>query len=392
MVSSISSWAQGIIIAIIVGSIIQMLLPENKNKKYIKLVIGVYILFYIINPVVGKQLNFNEFSLDEYLNVEAETNSEETNIYGNTVKETFKNKVIYNIRSQLNSKGYESNNIKVEIDDECNILKIVIKDVCENNKKSNNDEKNNEESQIVINKVDTNIDSVDIKEEKVKGMAIIDKNNLIDYLSENYQIDKKKMKEKLKNMFKGKKKTENLVVLIVILIVTVVAINYIWSDEKKDTDGKIKDDSNEKKTVGVVQVNNDLTQDDLEMKLENILKKISGVGDVKVMLTYSESSVLKPIYNEDSSVSNTNETDSSGGTRTVTETDSQREVVYKENNDGSKEPLTQSISSPKIEGAIIVASGAEDANVKSSIVQAVEAATGLATHKIQVFKMEEEIN
>ena len=200
------------------------------------------------------------------------------------------------------------------------------------------------------------------------------------------------MKEKLKNMFKGKKKTENLIVLVVILIVTVVAINYIWSDEKKDTDGKIKDDSNEKKTVGVVQVNNDLTQDDLEMKLENILKKISGVGDVKVMLTYSESSVLKPIYNEDSSVSNTNETDSSGGTRTVTETDSQREVVYKENNDGSKEPLTQSISSPKIEGAIIVASGAEDANVKSSIVQAVEAATGLATHKIQVFKMEEEIN
>ena len=200
------------------------------------------------------------------------------------------------------------------------------------------------------------------------------------------------MKEKLKNMFKGKKKTENLIVLVVILIVTVVAINYIWSDEKKDTDGKIKDDSNEKKSVGVVQVNNDLTQDDLEMKLENILKKISGVGNVKVMLTYSESSVLNPIYNEDSSVSNTNETDSSGGTRTVTETDSQREVVYKENTDGSKEPLTQSISSPKIEGAIIVASGAEDANVKSSIVQAVEAATGLATHKIQVFKMEEEIN
>ena len=91
------------------------------------------------------------------------------------------------------------------------------------------------------------------------------------------------MKEKLKNMFKGKKKTENLIVLVVILIVTVVAINYIWSDEKKDTDGKIKDDSNEKKSVGVVQVNNDLTQDDLEMKLENILKKISGVGDVKVI-------------------------------------------------------------------------------------------------------------
>lgn len=199
------------------------------------------------------------------------------------------------------------------------------------------------------------------------------------------------MKEKLKNMFKGKKKIENLIVLIVILIVTVVAINYIWSDGKKDIDGTI-DNYDVKESVGVVQVNNNLSEDDLELKLENILKKISGVGNVKVMLTYSESSILKPIYNEDSSVSSTNETDSSGGTRTVTETDSQKEVVYKENTDGSKEPITQSISSPKIEGAIIVAVGAEDANVKTSIVQAVEAATGLATHKIQVFKMEEDIN
>ncbi len=198
------------------------------------------------------------------------------------------------------------------------------------------------------------------------------------------------MKDKLKNMFKGKKKIENLVVLVVILIVTVVAINYIWSD-KKDTDGSSNKDS-VKKSTEIVQVNSDISQDDLEIKLENILKKISGVGNVKVMLTYSESSILKPIYNEDSSISNTNETDSSGGTRTVTETDSKKEVVYKDNNDGSKEPLTQSISSPKIEGAIIVAVGAEDVNVKASIVQAVEAATGLATHKIQVFKMEEDRN
>ncbi len=187
MISNISSWAQGIIIAIIVGSIIQMLLPENKNKKYIKLVIGVYILFYIINPVVGKQLNLNEFSLDEYLSVDAKTNSEETNIYDNTVKETFKNKVIYNIKSQLNSKGYESNNIKIEIDDECNILKIIILEVYENKEET----KEKDKSQIIVNKIDTSVESVDIKEKKTKGMAIIDKNNLIDYLADNYQIDKK---------------------------------------------------------------------------------------------------------------------------------------------------------------------------------------------------------
>ncbi len=197
------------------------------------------------------------------------------------------------------------------------------------------------------------------------------------------------MKDKLKNMFKGKKKTENLIVLIVILIVTVVAINYIWSDNKKETDGIIKNDSI-RDNLGIIQVNNkESTEDELELKLENILSKISGVGLVKVMITYSESSTLLPIYNEDSSVSNTNETDSNGGSRTIQETESQKEVVYKENVDGSKEPITQSISSPKIEGAIVVAEGAENAEVKTNIIGAIEAATGLATHKIQVFKMEE---
>ena len=42
-----------------------------------------------------------------------------------------------------------------------------------------------------------------------------------------------------------------------------------------------------------------------------------------------------------------------------------------------------------MEGAIITSEGANDVNVKTNIIQAVEAATGLATHKIQVFEMEE---
>ena len=110
------------------------------------------------------------------------------------------------------------------------------------------------------------------------------------------------------------------------------------------------------------------------------------------MITYSESSSITPIYNEDTSISNVNETDSSGGVRSTVETDSQKEIIFKENTDGSKEPVTQSVTSPKIEGAVIVASGADDTTIKANIIQAVEAATGLATHKIQVFKMEDNAN
>ena len=189
---------------------------------------------------------------------------------------------------------------------------------------------------------------------------------------------------KLNEMFKGKKKTENLLVLLVLLIIVVIAINYIWnSDEIKENNVKQESQSNE-----IKQVSTENIKDKTEEKLENILSKISGVGKVRVMITYSVSSSVTPVYDETSKISNTTENDDSGGTRTITQTENGKQIVYKENSDGSKEPITKNTESPKMEGAIIVAEGAENIDVKTNIIEAVEAATGLATHKIQVFKME----
>ncbi len=76
-----------------------------------------------------------------------------------------------------------------------------------------------------------------------------------------------------------------------------------------------------------------------------------------------------------------------GGTRTVNETSTKKDIIYEETN-GIKTPITQSIVNPKIEGAVITAQGAQNAEIKTSIIQAVEAVTGLATYKIQVFEMQ----
>ncbi len=198
--------------------------------------------------------------------------------------------------------------------------------------------------------------------------------------------------EKLKKMFSkndgnNKKKIENILVFIVILAITIVAINYIWNgDESSKSSNEVPEAEN---TNSVVQVSTDTSNDQNEEKLANILSNIEGVGKVKVLLTYSQTSTYVPIYNENLKESNTTETDSAGGSRTVEESDSQKEVIYKEDGNGNREPVTQSIIRPKIEGAIITAEGANNADVKTAIVQAVEAATGLATHKIQVFKMSE---
>ena len=205
-------------------------------------------------------------------------------------------------------------------------------------------------------------------------------------------------RDKLKSLIKkedkegnDKKKIENLVFFIVVLIITVVVINIIWNGDKstsqknETTDNTKQLASSSTSTVTATENKVETTQE-LEEKLKNILSKIQGVGEVEVCINYSESSEVIGMYNENSKTSTTQENDTSGGTRTIEETDTQKEVIYEEN-DGEKTPITQKVVQPKIEGAIITAKGANDATTKTNIIQAVEAVTGLATHKIQVFEM-----
>ncbi len=190
------------------------------------------------------------------------------------------------------------------------------------------------------------------------------------------------------NQGNNKKKIENLVFLIIILIITVVIINYIWNGNKNSNKTITNSAGKQLATVQNKQDNkqSEISEINLEQRLENILSNINGVGSVKVFINYSESSEMAAMYNENSKTSVTEETDKSGGVRKIEETDSQKEIVYQENN-GSKTPIVKKTIEPKIEGAIITAKGASDINIKTSIIQAVEAATGLATHKIQVFEM-----
>ena len=212
-------------------------------------------------------------------------------------------------------------------------------------------------------------------------------------------------KDKFKNLFgkkegeevierSNKKKIENIVVFLILLIVTLIVINVIWNDNNNNESNSSENrvDSNKKlaettqRSGNTEEVSNTSTGNELVSDLEDILSNINGVGKVKVMITYAETSKTIPVYNEESSEENTEETDSEGGTRKVTQTDTRKEVIYEETDNGST-IITQSIVSPTIEGAIITAEGANDATVKTNIIQAVGAVTGLATHKIQVFEM-----
>lgn len=195
------------------------------------------------------------------------------------------------------------------------------------------------------------------------------------------------MLDKIKNIFTNKdKKIENLVSFLIILIITLIVINKILDGEKEEVDYKnqigvefaIEEDS-------CLENNTTIDNNDLEKRLENILSKISGVGKVSVLLTYTQTSSKIPIYNINSSTSTIEEKDTTGVSK-ITETENLQKEVISDNNIGI---ATEKIIMPVVEGAIITAEGASNSNVKTNIIAAVEAVTGVATHKIQVFEMEE---
>lgn len=200
------------------------------------------------------------------------------------------------------------------------------------------------------------------------------------------------LKEKIKSLIKtgeGKnsKNLENAVVFILILVVTIIIINTVWGNEEK-TQKDITQDNNVK--IVSTETEEIISEGEVEKNIKQILSKINGVGKVEVLLTYSETSQVVAMYNETYKESQTEEGDTNGGTRTIQEVNKEKEIIYKEEN-GEKVPITEKVIMPKMEGALIVAEGVNNATVKTNIIQAVEALTGLQTHKIQVLEMKSNV-
>lgn len=193
MISWISSWAQGIIMAVIIGAIIEMILPEGNSKKYVKIVIGVYVLFTIISPVIskitGKTIQVSDIlELNKYIE-ETENNSklyvtlDEDN--SNNIKDIYESSLRNDIKAKIEAKGYNAKNIKLEIEDdgEYTLKKIDIEIY-------KNMEKNKRDIETIQN-VDINISQKSTENDMQEKLSEKDKRKLKDYLSGVYEIDEK---------------------------------------------------------------------------------------------------------------------------------------------------------------------------------------------------------
>lgn len=190
MINWISSWTQGIVVAVIIGTIIEMILPEGSNKKYIQTIIGIYILFTIIVPVINKFANKPiKLELSRYEKIlETSTNSLgiEEKINAN-IESAYKLNLEEDIKEKIKNKNYEV--IKIELD-----LEFNNSNQYGNIKKINLNVKKNDNKSIKIKKIEPiEIDSKKIEEEIKEAISSEERTSLKKYLAQQYEIEEEKI-------------------------------------------------------------------------------------------------------------------------------------------------------------------------------------------------------
>ena len=170
---------------------------------------------------------------------------------------------------------------------------------------------------------------------------------------------------KLKHILDNDKKTQNLILALCLIALLLFASNYILKQDDKTLEVNSNNVTPENKIS-------------MEERLEKILSQINGVSEVSVMINYSNTDKIVPVYDIKE---NTDEEKSNGRTSVTSVTE--KSVAYQDGANG-KTPIVESTELAIAEGAIIVAIGANDNSGK--IKEAVSCITGIPLYKISVFE------
>lgn len=190
MISWFNGWAKGIVLAVVIVTILEMILPDTKNKKYIKIVMGVYVTFTIISPIISK-LTGNNFTIDvsKYDSFNNSNNVQSVNniknINNQSIQNLYLNTIKTDIQEELNTEGYTATKIDITADiniekEEAKIHKINLEAY-----------KNIDENKVnKVNKVE-----IGAKEEKQDNNVLSDGeiHKLKEIINKKYEIEKEKI-------------------------------------------------------------------------------------------------------------------------------------------------------------------------------------------------------
>lgn len=210
MIEFMSSWIKGLGLAIVVVSILEMLLPNNKTKKYIRMVMGIYVLFTIIAPFVSNQeiFDINDIKIDSYTTTQTSTTIDQSSM-NERIKQLYIQELEKDISKKLEEKGYQVIvcKVKAEISDKeeetaISKIKISVQKSQGNINEAKEENEENLENEMVtqiqkIKTIDTSIQKDNAKQggktEDAKSNKInkSDIQNIKKFLIEEYGVSEK---------------------------------------------------------------------------------------------------------------------------------------------------------------------------------------------------------
>lgn len=179
MINFLSNWIEQIAVAVIIVSIFELLLPNGNLKKYIKVVLGIYVVFCIIAPFVNSSdlYNVKDVDLEEYVQ---NTKKSETSVNQDTMDSRLQELYIEQLKNDIENKVKENGYKVSKIDIDANL-----------DSSSNNPGIHSIDLVLNENKEIGNIEKVEIgskKEEGVQNNENIEK--LKEELSNYYEVSK----------------------------------------------------------------------------------------------------------------------------------------------------------------------------------------------------------
>ncbi len=124
-----------------------------------------------------------------------------------------------------------------------------------------------------------------------------------------------------------------------------------------------------------------------EEKLEESLHCVEGAGKVRVLLYVSESEEKVLARDGAEETSDTVEADAAGGSRHVSEKRADKTVISTVDERGESVPLVVKTRAPCVEGVVVIAQGADRAQVRKDIIEAIQVLFDVDMNRISVIKM-----
>ncbi|MBQ7410326.1 MAG: stage III sporulation protein AF [Clostridia bacterium] len=133
MILKIRQWCEELIIAIVLCIIIESLIPNGNNKKYAKVIIGIYIIFVTLNPILeilNYDFEFNQIFEQEFEEVNSNLNYDMKDIYILGIEGS--------IKQDIEGLGYQVEEVGILLDINYeNIEKIEIEILQDKNNQTN---------------------------------------------------------------------------------------------------------------------------------------------------------------------------------------------------------------------------------------------------------------